>query len=225
MQINRAVDKSNCITSRGEFSAQADKIRFALEALLFSSDKPLLIQQLKNVFEGLRAEDLRNILEELKSEYEKQSRGIRVLEIAGGFQMVSAPEYGSFLKKFYRQAKKERLSRPALETLAIIAYKQPLTRLEVESIRGVNTDGVIASLLVKGLIRVAGRRRAAGRPYVYATSRKFLEYFGLKSLSELPEISVKENISRELIGLKECADKHKQEAQKDEVKDFAKENR
>ena len=165
-----------------------DYLTAIAEALLFSSDKPILIEQFKNVFSDLESTQIRGILEELKSEYERDNRGLRIVEVAGGFQMVTAPNLSTSLKKFYKQKHLEKFSKPALETLAIIAYKQPVTRLEIESIRGVNVDGVIKHLKDLGIIRISGRRQAPGRPFVYGTSREFLEYFGLKSLEELPKM-------------------------------------
>jgi segregation and condensation protein B len=165
-----------------------DAIKTVIEALLFSSDKPILIEQIRNVFTDLEPTQIRNILEELKTEYNNDNRGIRIIEVAGGFQMVTAPIFSSYLKKFYKQKHLERFSRPALETLAIVAYKQPVTRLEIESIRGVNVDGMVKHLKDVGIIRISGRKKAPGRPFVYSTTREFLEYFGLRSLEELPKI-------------------------------------
>lgn len=159
-----------------------------MESLLFSSDKPILIEQFRNVFTDLEPTEIRKTIEELKSEYERDNRGIRIVEVAGGFQMVTAANFSSYLKKFYKQKHTEKFSKPALETLAIIAYKQPVTRLEIESIRGVNADGVVNHLKDLGIIRISGRKRAPGRPFVYSTTREFLEYFGLKSLEELPKM-------------------------------------
>lgn len=165
-----------------------DNIKSVIEALLFASEKPLTIEQARNVLDNIEASSIRNILEELKSEYEKSNRGIRITEIAGGFQMITAPNFAPFLKKLFKERHVERLSKPALETLAIIAYKQPVTKLEIESIRNVNVDGVIKNLLDKGLVRISGRKKAPGRPYVFGTTKQFLEFFGLKSLEELPRI-------------------------------------
>ncbi len=165
-----------------------DNVRAVIEALLFTSDRPLALDEIKNVLDTLGADQIRAVLEDLKSEYEKDNRGVRILEVAGGFQMITAPNFAPFLKKFYKERRVERLSKPALETLAIIAYKQPVTKFEAESIRNVNIDGVIKSLLDKDLIRINGRRKAPGRPYLFGTTRQFLEYFGLKSLDELPKI-------------------------------------
>jgi len=165
-----------------------DNTMSVIEALLFASERPLTLEQIKNVLDNLETSDIRALLEELISEYEKNNRGIRIIEIAGGFQMITPSGLSPFIKKLYKQRRAEKLSRPALETLAIIAYKQPVTRIEIESLRNVNIDGIIKNLLDKDLIRVAGRKKAPGRPKVYGTSRQFLEYFGLKSLEELPKI-------------------------------------
>ena len=158
-----------------------------IEALLFVSEKPLLIEQIRHVLNDLDSAMIRAILEDLETEYLNSNRGMRIIEVAGGFQMVTAQELSSFLKRFYQRAP-ERLSRPTLETLSIIAYKQPVTRMEIESIRGVDTSGIVKNLINKGLLRAAGRKKAPGRPFVYVTTRQFLEYFGLRSLEELPKI-------------------------------------
>ena len=111
-----------------------------------------------------------------------------VVEIAGGWQMLSNSHVAAYIRAFYKTKTKEKLSRPALESLAIIAYKQPVGRAEVEVIRGVNSDGTIAHLLNKGLIKIIGRKEVPGRPFLYGTTKEFLEYFGLKSLEDLPKI-------------------------------------
>lgn len=177
-----------------------DNTKAVIEALIFSSERPLVIEQIKKVLDNLEPTDIRRLIEELKAEYESANRGIRIIEIAGGFQMITSPDFATFLKKLYKQRRPERLSKPALETLAIIAYKQPVTKLEIESLRSVNIDGVVGNLLDKGLIRIAGRKKAPGRPYVFGTSRQFLEYFGLKSLEELPKIEDFAKLANEKIG-------------------------
>lgn len=165
-----------------------DNKKAVIEALLFSSEKPLTLDLLKDVLGGLDTKEIRSIIENLKNEYEALGRGIRLAEVAGGFQMITATEFSVFLKKLFRQRKAEKLSKPALETLAMIAYKQPVTKLQIESLRNVSVDGVISGLVDKGLIRITGRKKAPGRPHVYGTTRQFLEYFGLKSLEDLPKI-------------------------------------
>jgi segregation and condensation protein B len=162
-------------------------LRAIIEALLFVSEKPLLIEQIHRITDDLDSAGIRAILEELKAEYSNSNRGMRIIEVAGGFQMVTAQELSAYLKKFY-QRPPARLSQPTLETLSIIAYKQPITRRQIESIRGVDVSGIVKNLVNKGLLRTAGRKKAPGRPIVYITTRQFLEYFGLRSLEELPKI-------------------------------------
>jgi len=186
-----------------------NNLKAVIEALLFASDKPLSLERMRNALDNMDAAQIRGILEELKNDYEKSERGVRIAEIAGGFQIITAPSFAPFLKKLYKDRHVDKLSKPALETLAIIAYKQPVTKLEVESLRSVNVDGVFYSLMDKGLIRVAGRKKAPGRPKVYGTTAQFLEYFGLKSLEELPKI---ENFQTAL-SEKEAPDGPKEPAQ------------
>ena len=164
-----------------------NNIKAVVEALLFVSEKPVLIEQIHNVFKELASSEIRDILTQLEAEYLNSQRGMRVIQIAGGFQMVTAAPLNTYLKKFYRKPS-ERISGPSLETLSIIAYKQPITRMEIERLRGVDVSGIVNSLVNKGLVRISGRRKTPGRPFVYATTRQFLEYFGLKSLDELPKI-------------------------------------
>lgn len=160
----------------------------AIEALLFASDRPLTMEQIKRVLDGLDAGVINGLLTELKNEYEQSNRGIRLVEIAGGYQVVTSAGFAPFLKKLFKERSAQSLSKPSLETLAIIAYKQPVTRLEIALLRNVNIDGVMGSLMEKNLIRITGRKKVPGRPYVYGTTRFFLERFGLKSLDELPKI-------------------------------------
>lgn len=166
----------------------SENLKAAIEAFLFVSEKPLLVEQIKGVFEDVSGARIREILLELKSDYENTDRGLHIVEVAGGFQMVTALAAAEALKKFFKQRDARSLSRSALETLAIVAYKQPVTRLDIESLRGVNVDAMMRSLLEKNLIRTTGRKEVPGRPFVYGTTRQFLEYFGLASLEELPKI-------------------------------------
>ena len=159
-----------------------------VEGLLFASDEPLTIEQLGGVLE-LPAEEIRALVASLRQEYVEQQRALTILEVAGGFQMAAIPDVAPWIRQCYRQAHKERLSKPALETLAIMAYKQPITRAEIEAIRGVNVDGVVESLLEKNLIRIMGRKDAPGRPMLYGTTKEFLQYFGLNSLVDLPKLA------------------------------------
>jgi len=168
--------------------ATNDQIKSIIESLLFVSEKPLMLDQIKEVLEGVDTVEIRALINELKSEYQQRASGISISEVAGGFQMGTSGNSAPYLKKFYKIRHAERLTGATLETLAIIAYKQPVTRLDIESLRGVSVDGVVKNLNDKGLIRIAGRRDSPGRPFVYGTTRQFLEYFGLKSLDDLPKI-------------------------------------
>ena len=163
-------------------------LRGIVEALLFTSEKPVMLEQLKETIDGASLSDIREIIALLTKEYAERKSGIVITEIAGGYQMLTNPDYAMYLKKFYRTRHKEKLSKPALETLAIIAYKQPVSRMDIELIRGVNSDGVVVNLIEKELIKITGRKEVPGRPYVYGTTKQFLEYFGLKSLEDLPKL-------------------------------------
>jgi segregation and condensation protein B len=171
-----------------ELDPQLQHIKGAVESLLFVNEKPVTLDQIKNVLETVGAVDIKNAIADLQKGYEARHSGIMIIEIAGGYQMLSNPAYASYLRNFYKTKHKEKLSKPALESMAIIAYKQPVTRTDVELIRGVNSDGVVAHLLDKELIKVVGRKDVPGRPYMYGTTRQFLEYFGLKSLDDLPAL-------------------------------------
>ena len=167
---------------------EENNLKSAVEALIFASEKPITVEQIKKVLGDLDTPGINKIIEELMREYETQNRGIRIIEIAGGFQMMTNSNFAPFLKKLFKNRYSDKLSKPALESLAIIAYKQPLTKAEIESLRNVNVDGVMKSLLDKNLIRVCGRKKVPGRPFVFGTTREFLEHFGLKSLADLPKM-------------------------------------
>jgi len=166
---------------------EENNLKSAVEALIFASERPVTLEQLKKVLGNPEPGQLRKVVDELKGEYEAENRGFRIAEIAGGFQMITASGFAPFLKKLYKDRSVDKLSKPALESLAIIAYKQPLTKSEIESLRNVNVDGVMKSLLEKNLIRISGRKKIPGRPFVFGTTRQFLEHFGLKSLDDLPK--------------------------------------
>jgi len=164
------------------------QIKNIIEAMLFVSDKPLFLSEIKNVLEGPDSNEIRDVIAELAGEYEKQTSALRIKEIAGGYQIVTDPVLAPWLKKLYKTAGSDRLSGPSLETLAIIAYKQPATKPEIEAIRGVNVDGVLKTLIEKNLVKILGRRETVGRPIIYGTTQEFLQYFGLNSLEELPKL-------------------------------------
>lgn len=167
---------------------QEDNLKSAVEAIIFASEKPVTLEQIKKVLDNLSYAELHKIIDELKSEYQAQNRGFRITEIAGGFQMNACTAFAPFLKKLFKNRSAGKLSKPALESLAIIAYKQPLTKSEIETLRNVNVDGVMKNLADKNLIRICGRKKIPGRPFVFGTTREFLEHFGLKSLEDLPKI-------------------------------------
>ena len=167
---------------------QLKNYKSAIEALLFVSEKPVILDQLKEVFPELKPSEIHDLIKCIQEEYVNREAGMVVVEIAGGFQMLSNSQAAPYIREFYKTKTKEKLSKPALESLAIIAYKQPVGRAEVEVIRGVNSDGTIAHLLNKGLIKITGRKEVPGRPFLYGTTKEFLEYFGLKSIEDLPKI-------------------------------------
>ncbi|MFA5059015.1 MAG: SMC-Scp complex subunit ScpB [Candidatus Omnitrophota bacterium] len=163
-------------------------VKNIVEAVLFVSEKPITLDQIKEIVEGVDGAAIHSAIVSLQQEYTERKSGMSIVEIAGGYQMLTNPDYALYIKKFYHSTHKEKLSKPALETLAIVAYKQPISRLDIELIRGVNCDGVVAHLLEKNLIKIVGRKEVPGRPYIYGTTKQFLEYFGLKSLADLPKL-------------------------------------
>jgi len=167
---------------------QLQQYKSAIEALLFVSEKPVVLDQLKDVFPELKPSLIHDLIKGIQEEYVNRNAGMMIVEIAGGFQMLSNSHAAPYIREFYKTKSKEKLSKPALESLAIIAYKQPTGRAEVEVIRGVNSDGTIAHLLNKGLVKIVGRKEVPGRPFLYGTTKEFLEYFGLKSLEDMPKM-------------------------------------
>ncbi|MGD0615427.1 MAG: SMC-Scp complex subunit ScpB [Verrucomicrobiota bacterium] len=179
------------------------ELKFILESLLFSAQKPLSVAELRDVlaaagaqensdasvkaFKKARESELAAALEQLAKDHEQAQRSYRLVCVAGAWQFVTQPEYAAWLRALVGvKARPPRLSQPALETLAIVAYRQPVTRAEVEQIRGVNVDGVLQTLLERGLVEQVGRAEVLGRPMTYGTTGLFLEYFGLRSLEDLP---------------------------------------
>ncbi len=160
-----------------------------IEAIIFSSAKPMLLNELKKVIKGYSASKIEGLIRELQSEYEKEGRSFRLSEVAGGFEISTESKYAPWICRLELQKRAKQATRSALETLAILAYKQPLTRAEIEDLRGVDVAGVVSTLLERNLIKVVGRKEVPGRPFLYGTTDKFLEHFGLKSLTDLPDIS------------------------------------
>ncbi|MGH7288111.1 MAG: SMC-Scp complex subunit ScpB [Myxococcota bacterium] len=158
-----------------------------MEALVLGAPEPVSAQKMAEVVPGLDAEDARALVAELGREYEEQGRAFEIWEVAGGYQLRTRPEYASYLRLLHRE-RPLRLSRAALETLAVVAYRQPVTRAEVEAVRGVEADAVLKNLLERQLVRIAGHREVPGRPMLYGTTRRFLEVFGLGELEDLPTL-------------------------------------
>lgn len=165
----------------------------ALETILFLSGELITCSTLKDILE-LPESEIRRLMEILISEYRERNSGLLIIEIASGYQMVTNPLYAEWIMKYKKMRMSTKLSMPALETLAIIAYKQPIIRAEIETIRGVNSDSAIKTLLEKRLIKIMGRQEVPGRPFLFGTTREFLQYFGLKDLTELPTLK---DLSRE----------------------------
>ena len=163
------------------------RIKSILESLLFVNERPIDTGELHEVI-GVDKKRIEDCLNELISEYLAHNCGICIVQIAGGYQMCTSPVNEPWIKKMYQERGKQKLSAAAMETLAIIAYKQPITRMEIEAIRGVNADVVTRNLENMGLVKTAGRKEVIGRPFLYVTTGKFLEYFGLNELKDLPPL-------------------------------------
>lgn len=157
-----------------------------VEALLFSSDAPLSAADLARGDESLDEDDVDQAVAELRAEYDSSGRAFQIYELGGGYQVLTRPEYALVLERFSTVAQPSRLSTAALETLAIIAYRQPIGRVEVEEIRGLRSVGVLRTLQERGLVEVVGRGDGLGRPLLYGTTARFLSHFGLRSLDDLP---------------------------------------
>lgn len=159
-----------------------------IEAVLFASDEPLTEVRLAQVIELGTNKQVRECIENLNNKYRANNSAFRIEKIAGGYQMLTLSVYNSWLQKLLRARTDSKLSQAALETLAIIAYKQPIIRADVEAIRGVASGEIIRSLMYKGLVKIVGRAEVLGRPLLYGTTKKFLEVFGLNTLKDLPKI-------------------------------------
>ncbi len=164
------------------------QLKSAIEALLFVSGNPLTVDRLKGIFEEASKERIEAQLEALRQDYASRGAGVMLSEVAGGWQLATCPEQVSWIRKFKSVKVSTKLSRAALETLAIVAYKQPITRTEVEAIRGVNIGGIIRNLMERRLVKIVGKKDVPGKPMLYGTSVEFLQYFGLKDLSSLPTL-------------------------------------
>jgi len=185
-----------------------EKVKQVIEALLVATDEPVSAARLAQLLNANRAQTaadaapqpegkpnrvdahaVRKLLDELNAEYAAQHRAFEVVEIAGGFQLLTRPEYKEWVAELHRNRRQEKLSQSAVETLAIVAYRQPVQRATVDDVRGVQSGPLLRSLHERGLVKVVGRQNVPGRPILYGTSRRFLEHFGLKSLKDLPRVA------------------------------------
>ncbi|HEV8394450.1 MAG TPA: SMC-Scp complex subunit ScpB [Vicinamibacterales bacterium] len=167
--------------------AVSAEVRATVEALIFASPEPITPKRLCRLLSEEPKEDVLAAIESLKADYENRP-GLQMVEVAGGYQIVTRPELNDWVRRLFHEQSASRLTVAGLETLAVIAYKQPITALEIGEIRGVNTSGVLSTLLERHLIKIAGRKNVVGRPFVYATTKEFLIRFGLKDLNDLPKI-------------------------------------
>ncbi len=171
-------------------------VKALVEALIFAAQEPLAVNQIRSIYQGenlrndesrqIEPETIRQIISDLNEEYSKQDRPYRIVQIAGGYQFATSTDYAEWLGKLYKEQGRRKLSQSGVETLAIVAYKQPITKAEIEKIRGVNCDYVLKTLLEKELLSVTGRAESVGRPLLYGTTREFLKHFGLNDITDLP---------------------------------------
>lgn len=174
------------------------RVKSVIESVLFVSDRPVSPKDIADILgEGFDTKSVRKYLEEMMQHYESQKGGILLREVAGGFQLYTNPENAEYLKKLI-DIKPFRLSRAALETLAIVAYRQPVTKAEIEDIRGVDSSGALRVLIERKLVKIIGKKDEPGRPFLYGTTKEFLEFFDLKSLGELPTLKDLDQIAREI---------------------------
>jgi segregation and condensation protein B len=177
-------------------TATHEELKPAIEAILFVAEEPLPIKQLSKILGDVAEEDVRAAVDELVAEYDARQSGLEFREIAGGWRVSTRPQHHEFLRKYLKSRPSARLSLPALETLAVVAYKQPITAPEILEIRGVTSSSAIKTLLEKRLIVTKGRKETVGRPMMYGTSKEFLIQFGLKDLTELPSIEDFEDLAQ-----------------------------
>jgi segregation and condensation protein B len=172
-------------------------LKHTIEALLFATDQPLTLGRFQEVLPEVERSTIQAALQELEQEYDADQRAFRVQRVAGGWQLATRPEYAEVVRRLFVGKRRVRLTKPALEALAIIAYKQPTTRPEVDAIRGVSSGGVLETLLERSLVGIAGRADGVGRPLLYATTPEFLQYLGLNDMKDLPSLAELEGMLAE----------------------------
>jgi segregation and condensation protein B len=178
-----------------------ETLKAVIEAIIYVAPEPVTLEAIVEALEGEDRERVKTKLQELSGDFERPEHGIQIRQVAGGYQLASKPEHHDVLRRFVKSLKPPlRLSKAALETLAVIAYRQPVTLPEIDAIRGVDCGGVIHTLLEKKLVVTAGRKSVVGRPILYRTSRDFLIHFGLKDVSDLPSLKEFEDLARQAVG-------------------------
>ncbi len=175
----------------------ADKLKTIVEVLIFASDSPIPVRQIREVIEEAKPKEIENAVDALNTDYRETGRTFSIVQVAGGYQMVSRDSYSQWIRKLFHKKIKTRLSQAALETLSVIAFKQPVSKPEVEAVRGVNCDGVMRTLLERKLITLSGRGEGPGKPLLYRTTPEFLRYFGINDISDLPKPREIEEILKE----------------------------
>lgn len=183
----------------------AEQLIATIEALIFASPEPITLKQLTKLLDSEPKEDVKAALDAVRERYNRPG-GLQLVDVAGGYQIVTRPELHEWVRRLFHERTTQKLSVAALETLAVIAYKQPVTAPEIAEIRGVNTSGVLATLIDRKLVKIVGRKQVVGRPFMYGTTREFLERFGLNDLSDLPKVEdMSELLGFELPGMSEEA--------------------
>jgi len=180
-----------------------EELRRIIEALLFAAPEPLTMSRIKAIVPGTEAGDIMESIEELRKQYEEDARAFQIVEVANGWQLTSKPDYAVWVDKLFESRGKAKLSRAALETLAVVAYKQPVVRSTIESIRGVSVDSVLRTLMERDLVRMVGRADGPGRPLLFGTTKEFLLRFGISRISDLPKLDEIEDLTGEKAALVE----------------------
>lgn len=164
---------------------EQSKIRSIIESLLLVQEKPLSIEKIKDIIQEPDTKEIREAMHHLLEEYQARNSGIQIIEIAGGYKYVTQPELTFWVEKLFKNPRPTKLSPSSLETLSIVAYKQPITRAEIDKLRGVDSSSIVYTLMQKKLIRISGKKDCIGQPFLYSTSDEFLKYFGLSDISEI----------------------------------------
>jgi len=177
-----------------------EEIKRIVEALLFASPEPLTIDRIIAIVPGVEKDEVARAAQELSEDYARDTRSFQIVEVGGGYQLATKPDYSVWVEKLLETGARARLSRAALETLAVVAYKQPVLRSAIEAIRGVNVDGVLRTLMERNLVRIVGRGEGPGRPLLFGTTKDFLLQFGINRVSDLPKVDeIDELVGEKLI--------------------------